>query len=85
MEVAKIQSTEASNELEGIRTTKLLLYRSGYLVGRYISLEQKIAQNKTIYYDVLEQCQAGWHEGSDDPTPFIKLPAGNDPGGIQGL
>lgn len=52
--------------------TTLLLYRSGYLVGRYISLEQKIAQNKTLYYDVLEQCQAGWHEGSDDPTPFIK-------------
>ena len=52
--------------------TTLLLYRSGYLVGRYISLEQKIAQNKTLYYDVLEQCQAGWHEGTDDPTPFIK-------------
>lgn len=52
--------------------TTLLLYRSGYLVGRYISLEQKIAQNKVLYYDVLEQCQTGWHDGSDDPTPFIK-------------
>lgn len=52
--------------------TTLLLYRSGYLVGRYISLEQKIARNKIRYYDVLEECQLGWHEETDDPTPFIK-------------
>ena len=52
--------------------TTLLLYRSGYLVGRYISLESKIAKNKNLYYATLEECQAGWHEGKDDPTPFIK-------------
>ena len=52
--------------------TTLLLYRSGYLIGRYISLESKIAKNKFLYYDTLEQCQEGWHDGSDDPTPFIK-------------
>lgn len=52
--------------------TTLLLYRSGYLVGRYISLESKIAKNKDAYYDALAQCQQGWHEGEEDPTPFIK-------------
>lgn len=52
--------------------TTLLLYRSGYVIGRYISLESKIAKNKSIYYDVLEQCQQGWHENAEDPTPFIK-------------
>lgn len=52
--------------------TTLLLYRSGYLIGRYISLESKIANNKHLYYDVLEQCQQGWMENEDDPTPFIK-------------
>ena len=52
--------------------TTLLLYRSGYFVGRYISLESKIARNKNLYYDALEACQGGWHEGTDDPTPFIK-------------
>lgn len=52
--------------------TTLLLYRSGYLVGKYISLESKIAKNKTLYYDALAQCQDGWHEGTDDPAPFIK-------------
>ncbi|MCM1316090.1 MAG: Fic family protein [Clostridiales bacterium] len=52
--------------------TTLLLYRSGYFIGRYISLENKIAKNKSLYYDVLESCQKGWYENEDDPTPFIK-------------
>lgn len=52
--------------------TTLLLYRSGYLVGKYISLESKIAKNKVLYYDALAQSQDGWREGTDDPTPFIK-------------
>lgn len=52
--------------------TTLLLYRSGYLVGKYISLECKIARNKALYYDALAQSQNGWHEGTNDPTPFIK-------------
>ena len=52
--------------------TTLLLYRSGYMVGKYISLEAKIAKNKNLYYSALELSQAGWHEGNDDPTPFVK-------------
>lgn len=52
--------------------TTLLLYRTGYVVGKYISLESKIAKNKELYYDALEQCQQGWHEGKEDPIPFIK-------------
>lgn len=52
--------------------TTLLLYRSGYVIGRYISLESKIAKNKNLYYEALEQCQKGWAENEDDPTPFIK-------------
>ena len=52
--------------------TTLLLYRSGYFVGKYISLEVKIAKIKNAYYDALSESQAGWHEGKDDPVPFIK-------------
>lgn len=52
--------------------TTLLLYRSGYVIGRYISLESKIAKNKSLYYDALEHCQKGWMENEEDPTPFIK-------------
>ena len=52
--------------------TTLLLYRSGYMIGRYISLESKIAKNKELYYDALERCQESWQENEEDPTPFIK-------------
>lgn len=52
--------------------TTLLLYRAGYVVGRYVSLEKKIAELKDLYYDSLNMSQNGWHEGEDDPTPFIK-------------
>lgn len=52
--------------------TTLLLYRCGFYVGKYISLEAKIAKNKDLYYDVLGQVQTGWHEGTEDIVPFIK-------------
>lgn len=52
--------------------TTLLLYRSGFYVGKYISLEAKIAKNKDLYYDALRQSQTGWHEGTEDKLPFIK-------------
>lgn len=52
--------------------TTLLLYRSGFYVGKYISLEAKIAKNKDLYYSALNQSQDGWHEGCEDALPFIK-------------
>lgn len=52
--------------------TTLLLYRNGFYVGKYISLEAKIAKNKDLYYDALGQSQNGWHEGTEDVVPFIK-------------
>lgn len=52
--------------------TTLLLYRSGFYVGKYISLEAKIAKNKDLYYDALGKAQNGWHEGNADAVPFIK-------------
>lgn len=52
--------------------TTLLLYRSGFYVGKYISLEAKIAKNKDLYYDALGQAQDGQHEETEDVLPFIK-------------
>lgn len=52
--------------------TTLLLYRSGFYVGKYVSLEAKIAKNKDLYYEALAACQIGWHEGTEDIVPFIK-------------
>ena len=52
--------------------TTLLLCRCGFYVGKYISLEAKIAKNKDLYYDALGASQTGWHDGTDDPLPFVK-------------
>ncbi len=52
--------------------TTLLLYRSGFYVGKYVSLESKIAKNKDLYYESLNKSQDGWHEGTEDAMPFIK-------------
>lgn len=52
--------------------TTLLLYRSGFYVGKYISLEAKIAKSKDLYYDALLRAQHGWQEGTEDAVPFIK-------------
>jgi Fic family protein len=57
------------------RVSRLLLllqcYHLGYEVGRYISLERLIEQNKERYYETLEQSSTGWHDGTHDPWPFM--------------
>ena len=52
--------------------TTLQLYRNGFYVGKYISLEAKIAKDKDLYYAALGRAQKGWHEGEADAVPFIK-------------
>ena len=52
--------------------TTLLLYKNGFNVGKYISLEVKIAKHKELYYGCLFQSQKGWHEGKEDILPFVK-------------
>ena len=56
--------------------TLLLLYRNGYEVGKFISIEKHIEKTKGAYYDALEEASKGWHEEEDDPTPFIKYMLG---------
>jgi Fic family protein len=51
--------------------TLLLCYYGGAQVGRYISLERIIEQNKERYYQTLEQSSQAWHEGRHNPWPFI--------------
>ena len=57
------------------RVSRLLLlltcYHAGLEVGRYISLERLIEQNKERYYETLEQSSQGWHEEKHDPWPYI--------------
>ena len=56
--------------------TLLILYRSGYIVGKYISLEKLIADNKESYYDALQDSDAGWHEEENDYLPFVRYMLG---------
>jgi Fic family protein len=57
------------------RVSRLLLllqcYQLGYDVGRYISPERLIEENREPYYETLEHSSAGWHEGRHDPWPYI--------------
>lgn len=52
--------------------TTLLLYRAGYVVGKYVSLESKIEKTKESYYKALEKSDINWNNGENDLTPFIK-------------
>lgn len=52
--------------------TTLLLYKNGFYVGRYISLEALIAKDKAAYYESLNKAGVNWHDGYDDVVPFIK-------------
>ena len=51
--------------------TLLLLYRSGYIVGKYISIEKMIESSKETYYEALQASSTGWHEENNDYIPFI--------------
>lgn len=51
--------------------TLLLLYQSGYEVGRYISLERVISESKETYYDALQAAGRGWHKDQHDIEPWL--------------
>ena len=51
--------------------TGALLSEHGYTVGRYVSLEQTIAESADAYYQALLESTRGWHEGTIDPWPWL--------------
>ena len=56
--------------------TLLLLYRAGYIVGKYISLEMLIEKTKKTYYEALQASSFGWHENQNTYAPFVKYMLG---------
>ena len=56
--------------------TLLLLYKFGYFVGRYISIEMLIEETKESYYEELQHSSEKWHTGENDELPFIKYMLG---------
>lgn len=56
--------------------TLLLLYRAGYIVGKYISIEKLIEESKETYYEALQQSSQKWHEEANDYAPFVRYTLG---------
>ncbi len=56
--------------------TLLLLYRAGYQIGKYTSIEKLIDDSKESYYEALQASSAGWHEGENDYLPFVRYTLG---------
>ncbi len=52
--------------------TLLLLYKSGYIVGKYISIEKIVENTKESYYDTLEQSSKKWHENKNNYEFFVE-------------
>jgi len=59
------------------RASRLLLllncYHLGFEVGRYISMERLIEQNKERYYETLEQSSQSWCDGRHDPWHYVNF------------
>lgn len=51
--------------------TLLLMYRSGYDVGKYVSIEKEVERTKETYYETLAASSAGWQNGENDYVPFV--------------
>lgn len=56
--------------------TLLLLYRAGYIVGKYISIEKIIETSKDTYYEALQSSSQGWHEEQNDYAHFVRYMLG---------
>ncbi len=52
--------------------TLLLLYKAGYIVGKYISIEKIIEETKETYYDSLENSSVNWHNNENDYSYFVE-------------
>lgn len=52
--------------------TLLLLYKSGYIVGKYISIEKLIEKSKETYYEQLQASSYEWHDNKNDYEPFVE-------------
>ncbi len=56
--------------------TLLLLYRYGFLVGKYISIEMLIEESKSDYYEALQESSMNWHENGCDMSPYVEYTLG---------
>jgi Fic family protein len=51
--------------------TNAMLVEHEYTVGRYVSLEQAVAESADAYYQALLESTRGCHDGACDPWPWL--------------
>ena len=51
--------------------TLLLLNRSGYFIGKYVSIDRLIADSRDMYYKAIQESSDGWNDNKNDYTPFV--------------
>ena len=52
--------------------TLLMMYKSGFNIGKYVSFEEQINQSKEYYYSALQDSSKGWHTNENTYTEFMK-------------
>ncbi len=67
-----IQPFDGGNGRMSHLLTLLLLCRSGYIVGKYVSIEKMIETTKDSYYQCLQMSSEGWHQNTNNYEPFVK-------------
>lgn len=67
-----IQPFNDGNERMSRLLTLLFLYRAGYTVGKYISIEKIIETSKDTYYEAIQSSSNGWHEDKNDYSHFVR-------------
>jgi len=56
--------------------TLLLMSRSGYVVGKYVSVDRLVEDSRPEYYESLRQSSVMWHESQNDLRPFVTFMLG---------
>ena len=75
MVVFYIRRIHPFNDGNGRRSrllTLLMLYKAGYIVGKYVSMEMLIEKTKETYYEALQASSIGWHSRENTYEPFVK-------------
>ena len=52
--------------------TLLLMYKSGFNIGKYVSFEEQINLSKDYYYESLQDSSKGWHTNENSYIEFMK-------------
>lgn len=71
LDILVIHPFEDGNGRVARALTNALLMDHGYSVGRYVSLEQAVAESADAYYEALLESTRGWHDGKADPWPWL--------------